>query len=508
MPEHFRALVVILVLAGVVFAMARRPAADLIPANDFIRRRNLWFVLTLLAFFSHSFWVYSAVTIVVLTVARKRERNPVALFFLLLFLVPPASAQIPGFGLINYFIDLNYVRLLSLCVLMPAFFALRRRADTRAFGRTWPDKLMAANLILTSLLLLRETTVTDTLRQSFYLFTDVFLPYYVASRALKNLSDFKDALLGFVLAAMVMSLIGLFEFARSWLLYSALIGAMGMQWEMSSYLNRGGLLRASVTTGQAIALGLVISTAIGLYLFLQEGVRSKLQRRLGALLLAGGLFAPLSRGPWIGAVGMLMVYIATGRHAIKRLMLLGLAGVLSLPLLTLVPGGQKVLDLLPFIGSVDAENITYRQRLFDNAVIVIQHNPLLGSFDFRKTPEMQSMIQGEGIIDIVNTYIGIALSFGLIGLGIFVAFFATTLFGIRKAMREYPDKDDEARRLGRALFATLVGILVTIVTVSSITVIPVVYWSVAGLGVAYAQMARNQKQTSSAVTASAHLQLR
>ena len=508
MPEHFRALVVILVLAGVVFAMARRPAADLIPENDFIRRRNLWFVLTLLAFISHSFWVYAAVTVVVLSVARKREHNPVALFFLLLFLVPPASAQIPGFGLINYFIDLNYVRLLSLCVLLPAFLTLRRREDTRAFGRTWPDKLLAANLVLTSLLLLRETTVTDTLRQSFYLFTDVFLPYYVASRALKNLSDFKDALLGFVLAAMVMSLIGLFEFARSWLLYSALIGAMGMQWEMSSYLNRGGLLRASVTTGQAIALGLVITVAIGFYLFLQESVRSKMQRRLGALLLAGGLFAPLSRGPWIGAVGMLMVYIATGRNAIKRLMLLGLAGLLSLPLLTLVPGGQKVLDLLPFIGSVDVENITYRQRLFDNALIVIQRNPWLGSFDFRKTPEMQSMIQGEGIIDIVNTYIGIALSFGLIGLTIFVAFFATTLYGIRKGMREFPDKDDEGRRLGRALFATLAGILVTIVTVSSITVIPVVYWSVAGLGVAYAQMARNLKHTSTAVTASAHLQLR
>ncbi|MCU1761126.1 O-antigen ligase family protein [Pseudomonas sp. 14P_8.1_Bac3] len=507
MPEHFRALVVILVLAGVVFFMARRPAVDLIPRNDFTRRRNLWFALTILAFISQSFWVYAAVLVVVLTIARKRERNPATLFFFLLFLIPPASAQVPGFGVINYFIDLNYVRLLSLCVLLPAFFSLRRQSDTLVFGRTWPDKLIAANLILTSVLLLRETTVTDMLRQTFYLFTDVFLPYYVASRALKNLSDFKDALLGFVLAAMVMSLIGMFEFARSWLLYSALIGAMGMHWEMSSYLNRGGLLRASVTTGQAIALGLVISTAIGFYLFLQESVRSKMQRRLGALLLAGGLFAPLSRGPWIGAAAMLMMYIATGRQAFKRLMLLALAGVLALPLLAIVPGGQKVLDLLPFIGSVDVDNITYRQRLFDNAIIVIQRNPLFGSFDYRNTPEMQSMIQGEGIIDIVNTYIGVALSFGLVGLTLFVAFFATVLLGIRKAMRSFP-KDDETRRLGRALLATLVGILVTIVTVSSITIIPVVYWSVAGLGVAYIQMTRRLKHTSTAVAASAHLQLR
>jgi len=508
MPEHFRALIVILVLAGVVFAMARRPAADLIPDRDFTRRRNLWFVLTLLAFFSHSFWVYAGVAAIVLTVARKRERNPVALFFFLMFLMPPATVEIPGFGVINYFFGLNHVRLLALCVLLPAFFALRRRADTVAFGRTWPDRLLSANLLLTSLLYLRETTVTDTLRQTLYLFIEVFLPYYVASRALRNLSDFKDALFGFVLAAMLLSLIGLFEYTRNWLLYSALNNALGVPWEMSGYLTRGGSLRASVTTGQAIALGFVISVAIGFYLYLQDEVRSKLQRSLGALLFAGGLFAPLSRGPWIGTAVMIVVFIGTGRKALKRLMLLGAAGLLALPLLAVVPGGQKVLDLLPFIGTVEVENITYRQRLIDNAVIVIQRNPWLGSFDYRSTPEMQSLTQGQGIIDIVNTYIGVALSVGLIGLALFVLFFISVLQGIRKGMRSFPNKDNEARRLGRALLATLAGILITIVTVSSITVIPVVYWSVAGLGVAYAQMARRLKQTSTAVTASAHLQLR
>ncbi|MHC8350281.1 O-antigen ligase family protein [Pseudomonas sp. RT4P38] len=507
MPEHFRALIVILVLAGVVFAMARRPAADLIPDRNFTRRRNLWFVLTLLAFVSHSFWVYAGIAAIVLTFARNSERNPVALFFLLLFLIPPSPVEIPGFGLINYFFALNHVRLLALCVLLPAFFALRRRADTVPFGRTWPDKLLAANMLLTSLLYLRETTVTDTLRQTLYLFIEVFLPYYVASRALKNLSDFKDALFGFVLAAMVLSLIGLFEYAKHWQLYSAVVNAMGMQWD-PGYLSRGGSLRASATTGQAIALGFVISVAIGFYLYLQENVRSKLQRSLGALLLAGGLYVPLSRGPWVGAAAMIVVFIGTGRKAVKRLMLLAAAGVLALPLLAIVPGGQKVLDLLPFIGTVEVENITYRQRLIDNAVIVIQRNPWLGSFDYRSTPEMQSLTQGQGIIDIVNTYIGVALSFGLIGLTLFVVFFVSVLQGIRKGMRSFPNKDDEARRLGRALLATLAGILVTIVTVSSISVIPVVYWSVAGLGVAYAQMARRLKHTSTAVTASANLQLR
>jgi hypothetical protein len=57
-------------------------------------------------------------------------------------------------------------------------------------------------------------------------------------------------------------------------------------------------------------------------------------------------------------------------------------------------------------------------------------------------------------------------------------------------MRSIPDKDSEEHVLGRALLATLLAIMVTIFTVSSISFIPLVYWSVAGLGVAYAQMIR------------------
>jgi len=102
MPEHIRALVVILFVAGVVFFLARNPATDLIPEGDFKRRRNLWFALTLVAFFAHSYWIYTAVAAVILLTARRRERNPMALFFMLLFVIPPASVEVPGFGVVNY----------------------------------------------------------------------------------------------------------------------------------------------------------------------------------------------------------------------------------------------------------------------------------------------------------------------------------------------------------------------------------------------------------------------
>ena len=59
--------------------------------------------------------------------------------------------------------------------------------------------------------------------------------------------------------------------------------------------------------------------------------------------------------------------------------------------------GQELLDFLPFIGSVDAANVEYRQELLNNALIVIGRNFWFGSPDYKLEPEMQSMIQGERV---------------------------------------------------------------------------------------------------------------
>ena len=238
MPEHLRALIVILFLAGIAFHVASRLAGSWVSLPDLARRRNLWFVLTLLAFLTQNFWAYAIVAAVVLAFTSKRETNHVALFFSLLFLIPPASAEIPGLGLINYFFALDHVRLLSLVVLLPAFFALRKDAGTLPFGRTWPDKLLALYLLLTIILSLRDSSVTGALRLAFYAFIDVLLPFYVASRAARDVARLKDAMCAFVVAALVLAIVGVFEMSRHWLLYGAVIKALGLEWGYDLYLGR------------------------------------------------------------------------------------------------------------------------------------------------------------------------------------------------------------------------------------------------------------------------------
>lgn len=493
MPEHIRALTVILVLAMIFFAFARQPSIVIIDNQDFTRKRNLWLLLTITAFLSYNFWVFTFIFVLMIIYIGRYKFNPSSLFFFLLFLVPTASIPIPGFGLINYFFELNYVRLLTLTILLPAFLSMRTQSGVLPFGRNMADKILVTYLILTALLTFREANLTSGLRDWFYLFIDIFLPYYVVSRAIKNINDFKDALLSFVLATMLIALIAAFESSRHWLLYDNLISIWGMNWGYG-YLARDGGLRATATAGHSIALGLIMVVGIGFFLFLKDSIKSKFKRRLGGVLLTAGLIAPLSRGPWVGAVALLLVFIATGPNAIRRLFVLGMIAIIALPLVASLPGGEKVINLLPFIGTTEKGSIDYREDLIKNATIVIKRNPLFGSVDYLNTPEMQSMMQGQGIIDVVNTYIGIALNSGFIGLGLFLLLFTVTLWQLYRCFKRLPPDQRELQNLGRSIFATLLAVLVIIFTASSILTIPTIYWSLAGLSVAYIQMLRKDKK--------------
>lgn len=491
MPEHLRTLLVILALAASVFVFAKAPAcAAASAAADFERRRNLWFGVTLVAFLAHHFWIFIVAAAALLLYGASREPNKLALFFFLLFAVPPIPAKISGLGVIEHFFTIDYIRLLGLVILLPAYLHLRRQRESEPFGRSIPDKLLAGYMVLSVLLIFAVSTFTNTLRQGvLYSFLDVFLPYYVASRSLKTLQGFRDVLMAFVVAAMVLSAIGAFEFARHWLLYSPLDEALGVFWGYGGYLEReGGRLRAQASTGQPIPLGYVIAVALAFFLFLRKSVPNPAAWGLGLLLLLAGLIAPVSRGPWLGAAVMFLVFVMTSPSAAKDITMLGLLGVIAVPALLASPLGENIIDHLPFIGNVEQANVTYRQRLLEISFQVILQNPFFGAADYLNSPEMQQLMQGHGIIDVVNTYVGIGLARGLVGLALFAGFFIAVGLGIFKGMRSLADRHDERHLLGRALLATLLGILVIIFTVSSISVIPVIYWSVAGFGVAYARM--------------------
>ena len=493
MPEHLRALVVILGLAVPVFWIAQRVLCpSVIDVRDFVRRRNLWFGITLAAFLSHNYWLFLAISTVLMLwgASPQRERNPMALFFFLLFAVPAFKGALPGLGIFQHLFEVNHPRFLALFILLPAAMRLSREPSAPRLGRYAADWFLMGYLLLQVVLYFAATTLTQTMRAGFYLVVDMLLLYYVASRSVVDLRGFRDVAGSLGVALMVVAPIAVFEFLKHWLLFSPLTAALGLYWDAGTYLGRDDLLRAMGPAGHALVLGYALAVGLGFWMYLHRTLPTGVWW-VGAVVLFAGLIAPVSRGPWVGAALIVIVAVATGQNAAPRIMKLILAGAGIALLLALTPYGEKFLEYLPFVGSVDEGNVSYRKRLFDVSLMVIAQNPLLGSPTFLSNSTMEQMRQGQGIIDLVNSYLAIALSSGLIGLFLFSAIFVASFVGVYRAMGRNLFESNETELLGRSLLAVLLGVLVMIATVSSILVIPIIYWSVAGLSVAYSAMALN-----------------
>jgi len=487
MPEHLRALIFIIILASIGFFFAKKVAANNISVSSFNRWRIVWFAVLLSAFIASNFWIYIILSSIFILIFTKTEQNKIALFFILLFVIPPLEQDVPGFGVVNYLLSISHPRFIALIILLPLAISISRQNDLK-FGKTGSDKFILMYMVLIAFLAFRDTTFTDALRRSLYIFTDIFLPYYVISRGIKDLSQMKTVLFAFLTSAFVLAFIGIFESNKGWLLFNSLDNALGVSGTTSQYLGRGDSIRVMATLGHSITFGYFLMVALGFYLYLYSTVQNPIIKKLGGVVLLLGLLAPLSRGPWVGSVVLIIIFVAQGAGAIRKLGALFLVGLLTLPLLAILPNGEKYLDLIPYVGKAETGNIEYREKLFTNSLIVIDKNPLLGSNNFMDEPEMQELIQGQGIIDIVNSYLRITLESGYVGLVLFASVFFSVIFRIRGKLKQVKDKNDQLYILGRSLVAVLFAIMVTIATVSPVGTIPLIYWSVLGLGVAYSRL--------------------
>jgi O-antigen ligase len=485
MPEHIRAFIVVFALSVVALSLYQRALAPTTEGAVLRSWRSLWLLGTSAAFLSHSFWLFALVLAVLLYTRKLEPQRAFASYLLLLLVTPPAGITISGLGVINQLFQLNNPRLLAIVLLLPAFWKIFSSSASFPL-RTRAHAWMWGYLVLVALMCFRGATFTDGLRGAFYQFLDVFLPFYVALHSLRDVKDFRLVMSALVAAAAVLGLVAVFEFLRGWSLYNSVVDVLGLSWGMGGYITRDGLLRAAASAGQPIVFGYVMAVAFGAWLFVGHGARRSFAWYTVGAMLLGGAAVSLSRGPWLGLLLIYLVYLALSPQATKKILGVVLFGVAALGLAAVTSTGQRFISMLPFLGDVDSENVEYRQRLVDNALIVIERNLFLGSEDYLQSAEMQRMIQGQGIIDVVNTYLGFALDYGLVGLFLFCMVFWGAGFSALAAVKRLVDRNSSEAILGRALVGTLAGILLIIATVSSISVIPQYYWAFAGMCYAYA----------------------
>lgn len=498
MTPHLKAYIVVFVVSVMALVFFRKPLADAVGARRADQWRNLWLVAISLLFLIPNFWLFIAALIVVVSVSARLDPLKPSIFLLLLFVAPVFGDAIPGFGGINKFIMVTPPLALSAVLLMPAMLsATKMKPVAKAGGAT--DMFFLAYLVLLMLLTMRAPSVTHMLRTALEEFLVMAPLYYVLSRQPKTLSDIKIMSAAYLCSILVLSVIAIPEFLRSWHLFTS----ASDQWfgaRAFAYTLREGYLRTSTSVNDPIVWGTVTLTGIGIGLAFFNDKFSRFYKYIAFALIGFGLIVSFSRGPWLGAFVVVAVFVLISPKAPLRIAQFGGGGLVALLLAMATPFGQSVIDVLPFIGDSATSTIDYRQQLLQAAREVMAENPILGSQDYMQHPKLQALRQGQGIIDIVNTYIRIGLNSGFVGLFLFVGFFASALLALRGAMKSAQRYNPTLALYCRAYFATLVGVLVTIFTTSSVLHIPIIYWSLAGIAVALARIERHMRDNPEGVS--------
>jgi hypothetical protein len=463
MIQTLKQLFLVLVIAWAVFRLAKPVALLFTSESDFSRRRNTWYVVTIAAFICPSFFVFALVVTPFLVVAGRKDSNPGALYLFLMFAVPPFSWRVPMVG-ISFLIDLDFQMLLSFCVMAPVAVRLiksRQQIPIRRFEVL--DYSVLAYLILTSIFfvlpeigrgVIMTPTLTDCLRRAFESCFEIFVPYYVLSRS-STRREIQELLVAFCVVCAVMAAIATFEGAKHWLLYGQIRGQWGPHY--NPYLARGESLRAMASTAHPLTLGYILALAFGFWLCLKSNVKSKFSQITITALYWLGLLAAYSRGPWLGAVIIYFIYTALSRRAVSGLFKAAGVSALIAVIVAISPLGDKVLKVIPYFGgTVDAQNITYRQRLLERAWEIVQDSPFLG--DQRALSKMEDL-RADGIIDLMNGFMNILLDNGFVGLSLYLSFVLIGLYRAWSLSRQGVQIGVELAATGASLVACILGLM-------------------------------------------------
>lgn len=491
-------LVYILAIALAVFGISKSLVLRFTAEADFIRRRNVWIVLTTIAFLSPNFWFYALIAAPILVWAGRKDANPVALFLFLLFVLPPVPIEISVIGDHELF-SLDHYRMLSFFILIPAAFKIRRstKRNLARVRRSTDYLLLACGAVEVALFVppdapghfIFQDSVTNFLRRVFLYFIDVLIVYYVVSRSSEDSRRIRDSQAAFCMAAALMAFVAIFEHFRGWLLYQALAlrwSPMDANYNLAMLL-RDSWVRSQASSGHPLVLGIMLAIAVGFWMYLQSWASTARLRWAPALVFLSGLVATFSRGAWVGALAIYLAYSALRPGGLSRIFKAALSIFMAAILFSFSSTGERLLNSLPYLsktGSSDS-SVIYRQRLLDRTVELVKSHPFFG--DQNAMADMQDLRQGQGIIDVVNTFAGKALFNGLVGLGLFLGFIYSGLKGAYAASKAISPIDQELALLGINLVACILGMTVMLADCSLIYGIPIMLYVLIALATGYAR---------------------
>ncbi len=380
--------------------------------------------LPLAAWLLPSLWLLVAVMFLLVPMLARTGGQVAPLYLFALLLLPPLD-QTMAVGSLKLF-DLGLHDALA----CGAACTLLAHPGWRTRTRFALDLPVSAMLLMFVAVFARGTSVTNILRVAIDVGLDCGLPYYVVSRSLRTNTDIRRCMLYLTAGATILACILPFEVWTSWPIYNTLYDRYAVDL-MLMVKNRGGMLRAGGPFLESTSVAMVLVFCFLAAWLSRDAFRSR-YHHLGLLVVVlVGLAAPQSRGAWLGLfLGMALVDLYR-RQLWNTAMRCGIVGLAGLALLALARAKPMLSETLGLSGT-SADTNDYRQHLLDRGMEEFARHPLLGHSRTDLLVRLQDMVQGEGIVDFVNTHLYMALLGGLVGLVVFNGVF---LINLRRCWR-------------------------------------------------------------------------
>lgn len=469
-------------IAFTIFDKTKKPLA--------IRIAVLWLGATAIAFIM-PYKLLALILIAGLLVAVGPGSAPerVCLYIASLAMLPDYyNVDVPFPGL-NYLINLDYAKLATLILLGPVFVSSmfsKPPAHLRSV-----DRYLLFFVLLTGVMSVRDLPFTSMMRTTVDNFLLIFVPYIAISRGLKTLDDLDLALKSAFISVIMLAVIGVVSTAFSWNYYAQLTETITHKF-YTDY--RNGFLRIQATLNSTL-LGLLMGLGAACVVYVRAERLIPTLYAIGLLgLFAAVTFVTGARGGWMSALvvfGLCAFFIKAGKGMRNAALVAIAAGVAAVFVLVF-----RESDIV----SDQYGTFAYRAELLRTSIEQISVRPLFGQVDFSESPRFAHLIQGEGIVDIVNGYLQVVLTYGLISFGLFLGAHLTTLSRALKVIGMFDKKrdTDEEKRLRRAavlLVAAHIGFLAMIMTVSAVSLVWHYCYLLIGLSVAAVRVAAVFEET-------------
>lgn len=309
-----------------------------------------------------------------------------------------APLPFPG---INYLIDISHYKLASLFLLLPVLLASGARFGSMGA----PGIFLIIYILYAALLAGAGTNVTGGLRFLMDYVLILALPYFAFRRVLTDVDDMDTFFQYFLAASVILAVVALVSLFKRWDIYGS--------FSFFPSEVRGGSLRIN-TTISTHSMAFHLACAIIILEYLKHRIAiGWLQLNAIRVVLLVAMTTADSRGALLGLAVSAFTYflIVLNNAAARGLLFFALTIGSGVGAWWLVQGDVTTYDAYG--------TFSYRQELFWTSVKYIMDHPIFGDVNFLSSGAFDHLLQGQGIIDITNLYLQVALSFGLLGLLLF-----------------------------------------------------------------------------------------